>query len=54
MKGDGELVRVVADDVSLFVVDLEKGISGHVIDLLAVFLPRRRGLAEPTPNPFEP
>jgi hypothetical protein len=49
MKRDGELVRVVADDVSLFVVDLEKGVSGHVIDLLAVSYLEDTALENPGP-----
>jgi hypothetical protein len=51
MKRDGELVRIVADDMGFLVIDLQEGGSRRVIDLFAVSYLEDAALQNPRPTP---
>jgi hypothetical protein len=51
VKCDGELVRIVAHDVGLFAIDLQKGIARGVIELFAIPYLEDTALQNPRPTP---
>jgi hypothetical protein len=51
VKCDGELLRIVAYDVGLFAIDLQKGIARGVIESFATPYLEDTALQNPRPTP---
>ena len=51
MKCDGEFIRIVAYDMGLLAIDLQKCIARYVIKLLAISYLEDTALQNPRPTP---